>query len=93
MEFEDSGFILFTWGTWSADEAAVYSQEAHRTIVEPTGMPPNEERVANLALIAQAPAMYDLLKDILAGHDGLEDKIVPVLKAARIILPQPRTGM
>ena len=56
-------------------------------------MPPNEGRVANLALTAQAPAMYDLLKEILAGHDGLEDKIVPVLKAASVVLPQPHTGI
>ena len=55
-------------------------------------MPPNEGRVANLALIAQAPVMYELLKEILARHDGLEDKIVPVLKAARTVLPQSCTG-
>ena len=93
MEFDDSGFVRFTRGVWSADGAVVYSQEAHKTIVDPDGLPPNQERAANLALIAQAPVMYDLLKDILASDDELEDRIVPVLKAARIMLPQPRTGI
>ena len=87
MDFDDSGFARFTWGVWSSDGVAVYSDEAHRTIVDPEGRPPNEERSANLALITQAPAMYELLKEILAEYEGLEDKIVPVLQAARINPP------
>ena len=84
MDFDDDGFVPFTWGVWSSDGAMVYSIEANRTIVDPDGRPPNEERSANLALIAQAPAMYELLKEILADHDDLGDQIVPVLKVARI---------
>ena len=88
MEFDDPGFVRFTRGVWSSDEAAVYSQEAHKTIVDPDGLPPNQERSANLALIAQAPVMYELLKQILAEYDGLESRIVPVLQAARITPPK-----
>ena len=93
MEFNDADFVRFTMGVWSSDGAAVYSQAAHKTIVDPDGLPPNQERSANLALIAQAPVMYDLLKDILASDDELEERIVPVLKAARIKPPQRRTGI
>ena len=85
MDFGDSGFVPFTWGVWTSDGAMVHGNEANRTIVAPDGMPPNQEKSANLALIAQAPVMYDLLREVLAEHDGLKDKIVPVLQAARII--------
>ena len=84
MDFDDRGFVPFTWGVWTSDGAMVHGDEANKTIVAPDGMPPNQEKSANLALIAQAPVMYDLLKDILAESGGLEDRIVPVLQAARI---------
>ena len=84
MNFDDSGFVPFIRGPWSADDAMVYTSQGHKTIVDPEGRPPNEERAASLALIAQAPAMYELLKEILAENDGLEEKILPVLIAARI---------
>ena len=93
MDFGDSGFVPFTWGVWTSDGAMVHGNEANRTIVAPDGMPPNQEKSANLALIAQAPVMYDLLKDILASDAELEGRIVPVLQAARIKPPQPRTGI
>jgi len=91
MNFDDIGFVPFTRGAWSADDAMVYSTQAHKTIVEPEGRPPTSERAATLALIAQAPAMYELLKELLSENDQLEDKIVPVLMAARI-KPHQRHG-
>ena len=86
-KFDDSGFVPFTRGTWESDGAMVRSKEANKSIVDPDGRPPNMDRSANLALIAQAPVMYDLLKDILGSDAELEDRIVTVLKAARIMLP------
>ena len=87
-DFDDSGFVPFTRGPWSADDAMVYTTQGHKTIVDPEGRPPNEERAATLALIAQAPVMYELLKEILAENDSLEDKIVPILTASRLKPPQ-----
>ena len=87
MEFDETGFALFTSGLWESDGAMVSSKGANKLIVDPTGRPPGMERQANLALIAQAPAMYELLKQILVEHDDLENKIVPVLSAARIEPP------
>ena len=93
MEFDDTGFVPFTRGEWGSNGAMVRSKEAHKMIVEPDMLPFNKERAANLALIAQAPVMYDLLKEIQGENDGLDDKIVPVLTAARIRPPQRRTGI
>ena len=61
MEFDETGFALFTSGVWESDGAMVSSIGASNLIVEPHGRPPDKERQANLALIAQAPAMYELL--------------------------------
>ena len=92
MNFDDSGFVPFIRGPWSADDAMVYTSQGHKTIVDPEGRPPTSERAATLALIAQAPAMYELLKEILAENDDLEDKIVPALVAARIKPQQRHSG-
>lgn len=93
MEFDETGFALFTSGVWESDGAMVSSIGASNLIVEPHGRPPDKERQANLALIAQAPAMYELLKQILVEHDSLESSIVPVLQAARIEPPKRRGSL
>ena len=87
MEFDETGFALFTSGLWESDGAMVSSKGANKLIVDQTARPPGMERQANLALIAQAPVMYELLKQILAEHDDLENRIVSVLSAARIEPP------
>jgi len=65
----------FTQGPWIAMGKAVYTESDNptREILwggHNTRSASNEEKQANARLIAQAPAMYDMLRDVLVEYQA-----------------------
>ena len=102
MEATKEKRATFTPGPWVAMGKAVYEATRYREILwvgDNTGSASDEEKSANARLIAAAPAMYEVLQEILApcpvkGYLGKYDhrRTYNARKKAREILAKVEGG-